>query len=92
MIKRDFVSTLKSDSPGLGSILVSPSDTVDLVDANGAPKIARSLYVEAAGAVCFIGADDQVDTWNVPANFYINVAVSRVKATGTTATGIHAIW
>jgi hypothetical protein len=72
--------------PGEGSAPVTPNDSADLTE------IARSLYVTGAGDVKFDGADGTTDTWTVPANFVIPVAVRRVYATGTTATGIKAIW
>jgi hypothetical protein len=85
----DFFFRRRPESPGQGSRAVTPSDTADL------DPPAMSLYVTTAGDVCFVGADGQEDTWAVPANFIIPVAVKQVKATGTTggagATGIKAI-
>lgn len=84
MLAREFWSERRPTS-GAGSAAVSPSDTVPLTD------LALGLYVTVAGDVCFVGADGTTDTWTVPANFIIPVPVMQVKATGTTATGIHAI-
>jgi len=80
-----FFAQRQPHSPGQGSIAVTPSDSADLA------QLAFSLYVTGAGNVCFVGADGNEATWAVPANFVVPVVVKRVKNTGTTATGIHAI-
>lgn len=85
MQARDYQSGRKPDSPGSGGAAITPADS-DLA------QIAVSLYVEGAGAIKMTFFDDTVDTWNVPANFLIPMAVKRVWSTGTTATGIHAIY
>lgn len=85
MTLAEFFFRRRPESPGQGSVTVTPSDSVDLAIP------AASLYVTVAGDVAFIGADGETDTWTVPANFIIPIAIKRVKATGTTATGIHAI-
>jgi hypothetical protein len=75
------------ESPGIGSFPITPSDSTTIA--------ARSLYVTSAGDVCFVGVDGTTDTWTVPDNFIIPIAVTKVKASGTTggagATGIHGI-
>lgn len=73
--------------PGDGSALVVPSDTQNL------PRMARVLYVEHRGTVRFMALDGTVDTWSIAEDYvYIPVTVKRVMLTGTTATGIHAIF
>lgn len=72
--------------PGDGSAAVTPNDSTDFA------RLGRSLYVTTSGAVKFTSLDGTVDTWTVPDNFYLNVQVTRVWATGTTATGIHIIY
>lgn len=64
---------------------VTPSDTTDL------PKVAMAIYCAGGGTITY-------DTWEgdaprvreVPDNFTFFCAVRRVRATGTTATGIVA--
>lgn len=70
---------------GNGSATVTPNDGADLTTP------ARSLYCVEAGTVHFTGVDNVEDTWTVPANFIIPVAVKRVFSTGTTVTTIKAI-
>lgn len=66
---------------------VTPNDTTDLA------VFAQSLYIEGAGNIVVITSGGQEVTLAVPANFTLrNVEISRVKATGTTATGIFAIY
>lgn len=67
------------------SVPVTPSDTADLA------KVAAGLYVEGAGAVAFISAAGESRVMNVTDFSYHPVGVLRVLATGTTATGIHAL-
>lgn len=88
-----FIGRWGSGPPGYGSAAVTPDDDNDLAHPTvGSIGYARSLYVTGAGDVAFTGVDGEDDTWTVAAGTVIPVAVSRVKATGTTATGIKAIW
>lgn len=72
--------------PGDGSATVTPNDSTNLT------QIARSVFIETGGTIKFTALDGTVDTWTVPDSFYLNVQVARVWSTGTTATGIHAIY
>ena len=67
---------------------VTPSDSVDNV---GLRNIAVGLYIETGGDVVFLNKDDNERTVTVPDYFYLTCSVKRVKSTGTTATGIHAL-
>ena len=64
---------------------VTPSNSVDLAN------VAIGLYITVAGNVTFHNMDGVSRTIAVPDNFYLICSVKRVLATGTTATGIHAI-
>lgn len=66
---------------------VTPNDDTNL------DKIAMALFVETGGAVAFIpvGNPDVTRTVTVPDNGWILCGAFRVKSTGTTATGIHAL-
>lgn len=81
----DAPRVVGSSGVGYGMFPIIPSDSVDLASR------ARSLYITVAGAVCAIGVDGATFTVTVPANFILPVAVSRVKSTGTTATGIFGL-
>tara|TARA_R110002074_G_scaffold49250_1_gene125648 strand:- start:2235 stop:2510 length:276 start_codon:yes stop_codon:yes gene_type:complete len=67
---------------------VTPADGADNV---GTGNIAIGLYITGAGNVSFHNIDGTTRTIAVPDNFYLVCSVKRVLATGTTATGIHAI-
>lgn len=67
---------------------VTPNDSTDNV---GTGNIAIGLYVETGGDVVFLTKDGTERTVTVPDFFYLISSVSRVKSTGTTATGIHAL-
>lgn len=68
--------------------VVTPSDTVDLA------FVSRALYVGGAGNITVIMAGDgsTVLFSAVPAGLVLPIRVNRVKATGTTATLIVAMW
>jgi hypothetical protein len=66
---------------------VTPSDTVDLA------VVAKGFYVGAVGNVTVITAGGDTILFTAPALGGVHrIAVSRIKATGTTATGIVAVW
>lgn len=91
MPSNPFAKALQQNPTGLvrNWIPVTTSDTTDNVGTN---NVAIGLYVTGAGTVTWIDADGvTVGPVTVPANFYINSSVARVKATGTTATGIYAL-
>ena len=68
-----------------------PVTTNDSTDNVGTGNIAIGLYVETGGDVVFLTKDGTERTVTVPDFFYLISSVSRVKSTGTTATGIHAL-
>jgi hypothetical protein len=65
---------------------VTPSNSVDLAN------VAIGLYITVAGNVAFHNMDGVTRTIAVPDNFYLICSVNRVLATGTTSTGIHAMF
>ena len=65
---------------------VTPSNSVDLAN------VAIGLYITVAGNVTFHNMDGVSRTIAVPDNFYLICSVNRVLATGTTSTGIHAMF
>ncbi len=71
--------------PGVDYAPVTPDDGVDL------PDVAVSLYVEGGGAVTFTSQKGQTRQVTLPDHGFLSCGVRRVLATGTTATGIHAI-
>lgn len=71
--------------PGLDYAPVTPSDTTPLAD------VAIALYVETGGDVAFVSAKGALRTVRTPDFGWILCGVSEVRATGTTAAGVHAI-
>ena len=65
---------------------VTPSNSVDLAN------VAIGLYITVAGNVTFHNMDGVSRTIAVPDNFYLICSVNRVLSTGTTSTGIHAMF
>lgn len=68
-----------------------PVTTSDTVDNVGTGNVAIGLYVTVGGAVSWIDVDGNTVTATVPANFYLTCSVTRVKTSGTTASGIFAL-
>ena len=85
-----FVYTNSPNQSGLvyDMIEVTPSDSTDNV---GTGNVAIGLYIEAGGSVTFLNKDDNERTVIVPDYHTLTCSVKRVKSTGTTATGIHAL-
>ncbi|MEC9435167.1 MAG: hypothetical protein VYD87_19875 [Pseudomonadota bacterium] len=63
---------------------VTPSDTEDL------PKIAHAIYCAGGGTIVYDTLEGESREREVPDHFTFFCAVRRVRATGTTATGIVA--
>ena len=71
-------------------IPVTPNNSADNMGAS-ATNTVIGFYVTGGGAVVF--TVDGVDrTVTFPSNYYVTCAgVTRIKSTGTTATGIHSL-
>lgn len=77
---------------GNDAFAVTPSDTALLTDSSGNTVQGR-LYVGGAGNIALVTSlGTSVSFTAVPAGTYIDVLVGQVKATGTTATNIVAIY
>ncbi|NKB28862.1 MAG: hypothetical protein GKR99_15455 [Rhodobacteraceae bacterium] len=71
--------------PASDIIAVTPSDVTNLDD------VAVALYIETGGALSLETVGGGSRTVNVADNAVLPVGVARVNATGTTASGIHAL-
>lgn len=71
--------------PGIDYAPVVPSDNVDLSDT------AVSLFVETGGVVAFVSQKGEDRVVQLPDYGFLACGVRRVKSTGTTAVGIHAV-
>lgn len=68
---------------------ITPSDTVNLrLDS----RLTDAVNVGAAGTVAAVFQDDSVATLTAPAGAVLPIAVKRINATGTTATGLVALY
>lgn len=83
-------NTLSTNPTGLvrNWLSVTPADGADNVGTN---NVAIGLYITVAGDVTYTDIDGVDTTVTVPSNFLLTCSVARVKATGTTATGIFAL-
>ena len=71
--------------PGIDYVPVTPDDGADLSD------VAASVYVETGGAITFVSVKGETRTVTVPDFGWLVCGVIRIMATGTTASGIHAV-
>lgn len=69
---------------------VTPNNSVDNMGASAFNTVI-GFYVTSGGSVVFtVDGNDRTVTF--PSNFYVTcVGVTRIKSTGTTATGIHSL-
>ena len=83
-----FQNTLGAPRHGYtNAAAVTPSDSADLAD------VTQALYIGSAGALVAVTMAGQTVTFAaVPAGTTIELRVSRVKATGTVASSIVALW
>ncbi|MGL4413908.1 spike base protein, RCAP_Rcc01079 family [Roseinatronobacter monicus] len=77
--------TLSPAGPATDIIPVTPDDAADL------PVMAMSVFVETGGALCFVTRRGETRTVMLDDQTLLPVVVRRVLATGTTATGVHAL-
>ena len=73
------------DGPATDILPVIPDDATDL------PAVAIALYAETGGDLSFVSAQGQTRTLRIADFTFLPVGVRRVRATGTTAQGLHAL-
>ena len=73
------------NGPATDALPVTPDDATDL------PMVAIALYVEIGGTVVVDTVADETRTIAAADFSILPLGVRRVHATGTTATGIHAL-
>jgi len=71
--------------PATDTLPITPDDTTDL------SQVAIGLYIETGGTISIDTAAGGTRTLSVADFSILPVGVRRVRATGTTATGIHAL-
>jgi len=74
-----------TSGPAADILPVTPADGVEL------PQVAAALYVETGGALSFVTANEEIRTVVVGDLTLLPVRARQVRATGTTASGIHAL-
>lgn len=71
--------------PATDALPVTPDDTTDL------PMVSIALYVETGGTVVVDSVAGETRTITLADFSILPVGITRVRATGTTAGGIHAL-
>lgn len=78
----------QSSIPAQGGMAVTPSDVADL-----AVKPCRALWVGTGGSIAVIFSDTSAATLaNVGSGVLLPISVTRVMATGTTASSVVALY
>jgi hypothetical protein len=77
--------TLPLGGPATDMAPITPSDSTDL------PHVALALYAETGGTVALVTVAGATRSVRVADFSMLPVGVRRVLATGTTATGLHAM-
>ena len=74
-------------APAREAAAVTPSDTVDL------PFLSRALYVGGTGTIVVrMAGGGSVTFANAQAGSFLPIRAQGISATGTTATGLVAVW
>lgn len=76
---------LSLSGPARDYVPVIPSDSVPL------PQVAIALYAEIGGRVAFVSESGAVRDVEIADYGWIMCGVGQVRATGTTASGLHAL-
>ncbi len=90
-----FYTTTSDFTPMTSALAVTPNDGVDLVPAQGPGRPTRAMLVGGAGTLALVMADGSTATLTIPATacgVLLYLAVTRIKATGTTATNVVAFY
>lgn len=83
---------IRVDGSYEGSVDVTPSDTDNVTFPNGT-SVSKAIYVDVTGDVKVVMADGTDALFTaLPAAMFHPLAVKRVYSTGTTATGIKALY
>lgn len=77
--------TSSLSGPATDIVPVTPDDVTDF------SQVAIALYIETGGQVSLVTAGNGVRSVSVSDQTILPVGTRRVNATGTTATGIHAM-
>jgi len=77
--------TLSPTGPATDIIPVTPDDSTDL------PVMAMSIFIETGGVLRFVTRRGETRAVLLEDQTLLPVVVRRVLATGTTATGVHAL-
>lgn len=82
---KDFPATLTS--PATNAVAITPSDTIPLAN------ISRAVYVGQTGDVSVEMQSGQIVTFqNVQGGSILALRTMKIRAAGTTALGIIAVW
>ena len=73
---------------------INPSDTTDLTSTTGEvlPVPCSGVYSRSGGVIVCVDRFGNEEAFTCPASGNLPLRVVRIKATGTTATGIRALY
>lgn len=79
-------------SPGLTSPLIGGLGAITPADGDDLAQVTREIYIAGAGNVAIVWADGSETIEPVAAGERLPWRAKRIKATGTTATGIRGFY
>lgn len=79
-------TTMGATGPIIGAFAIAPNDSADL------PFVTRQLYFAGAGNVAIVWSSGAETIEPVGAGDRLDWRAARIKATGTTATGIRGYY
>ncbi len=86
------MSGTKLFSPCDNFIQVTPSDADPIKNSNNEAVESRFLIVDADGDVSCVNADGDAVVLTLKAGILYPISTGQIKATGTSAIGIIALW
>lgn len=84
--KKPYIRQADETAPSSSAAAVTPNDGVDLAN------VPRGLYIGTGGNVVVTMDSSDITFANVPAGTILPIECTRVKATGTTAANIVALF
>ncbi len=89
--------TASKVKPGENAVVVTPSDSTNILSPGTQTVITRGVWIGGSGDLSVEMVGDRMDDQTVvftgiASGTLLPIAITRVNATGTTATSIVAIW
>jgi hypothetical protein len=81
----------QNSDPATGVVLITPSNSANIVIPQTAVKGVRGFYCNVAGDITYVCDDNSIGILTALAGYVYPIEIVRVNSTGTTATGIYGL-